>query len=111
MNYNRKITYFVNSPVSDGSGGYTDSWSAGTVIWADVEVLNNARVMIQGQEEYTTLYVIQVRAQAIKYVPPVNNYKIQINAYGVNRTLKILSASQPDLYSFNQIFNCIESNE
>ena len=109
--YSRKITFYQNIPASDGSGGFTDSWLPGAVIWADIEVANNARIVIQGQEQYTTVYMIHVRAQSFNYIAPVTNYRIDINAFGITRTLKIINTSNPDLLSYDRVLQCIESNE
>jgi len=114
-NYSTPITVYTNTPTSDGSGGTVASWNAGVQTWADVDVLSDQKVFYQGEEKNVVLYLLQMRAQNIAYVPPVENYYITLQTYGpngtiVNRTLKIISAAQPDLKSYNQKFSCIESN-
>ena len=115
MNYKTPVTVFTNTPVSDGSGGTIAQWDSGVQTWADVDVNQDQKIVYQGQEKSVTLYIINMRAQNINYFPPTENYYITIQSYGAsgtiqNRKLTIISASQPDLKSYNQRFSCIESN-
>lgn len=109
-NFNRKITLYTLTTASDGAGGTTASWDAGVVKWAEIIVTNNGKLFIQGQEYNETIYTIQLNGQSFNYTPPVENYKIEINAFGKTRKLKIISASQPDLLNFLVVLTCIEDN-
>ena len=106
----RKITVYVNTPSQDGAGGTVFNWSGGTVHFAEITVTQDGKLFIQGQEYNGTYYTVITRTQSIKYVPPVENYKIQANVYGVNRNLKIVSVENTDLKQYYTTFKCIESN-
>ncbi len=109
-NYSRKITVYTGTTAPNGSGGNTIAWDGGTVKWADIEITQNGKLFAQGQEYNGTYYTIQLNAMSLRYTPPVENYKIEVDAFGVTRTLKIVSAEQPDLLSYNLIIKAIESN-
>lgn len=106
-----KITWQTLTSTPDGAAGTTAIWNDGTVIWADsVDVYQDGKLFIQGQEYNGTYYKVKINPLNVKYTPPVENYRIILNAFPNNRTLKIISAAQPDLMSFSQVFTCIESN-
>lgn len=109
-NFSRKIKWYKNTPAPDGSGDTVANWGAGTVIWADIEISQASKLFVQGQEYNGTYYTIQVNSLAFKYTPPLEQYKIEVDAFGVTRQLKILSAENPDLLSYVTILKCIEAN-
>lgn len=110
MNLNRKITIYTNTPIADGAGGTKFNWDAGQQKFANIEVTNDGKLFIQGQEYNGTYYTLIMRSQSFTYTPPLENYKITVDAYGTNRNLKIVSASNGDLKSLYTTIKCIESN-
>ena len=109
-NYSRKITLYTGTPSSDGSGGAVMAWDGGSIKWGDIEITQDGKLFAQGQEYNGTYYTVQLNAMSFRYVPPVENYKIVVNAFGKTRTLKIVSCEQPDLLSYNVVIKCIEAN-
>jgi len=109
-NFNRKVTIYTNTPTPNGSGGFKANWDAGVVKWADIDVVMDKSLFVDGQEFNTGYYVLQLNGLSFDYTAPVENYKIVVNAFGINRTLKIVSARQPDLLSYIVVLQCIESN-
>ena len=109
MELNERITVYHGTLSADGKGGTTISWNGGTQIWASIDITNDGRLFVQDREYNGTYYTLTVRAQDINYTPPLENYYVVWNDYSVNRTLKILSASNERKATYT-ILKCIESN-
>lgn len=60
-NLNRYIEVYNNTPVDDGIGGVTDSWSLLVSIWSEIRQISDTRALIYGGTQNTILRSFIVR--------------------------------------------------
>ena len=92
-----KVTIQQLAAAGDGAGGTSATWSTLTTLFAFVDVTTSGRLFIQGQEYVGTYYTLTCRYNSFKYTSPVENYRLVLDPDGINKTLKILTVSNPDL--------------
>lgn len=59
--FRERITIQNNNRASDGQGGYTDSWTTGTTVWAQVKQLRMGEKYIQMQMKAPADYEFTIR--------------------------------------------------
>ncbi len=103
----RKLTLQQLTKASDGTGGTSAVWSTIKNIFGEMSVESGKRIFVNGQEYSDSVYTVKVRYQSLNYSVPVENYRLILDAFGINTTLKILTVTNPDMIKMFAVLTCI----
>ena len=114
MNYRYKLLVQHNQSAPDGTGGFTTNWvNVGNPIFCTCQVKEGNRFYLEGMEYIGVTYTLQLRYKSFMefYTVAAENYRFILDPQGLNKTLKILSLTNPDLLQRFIEVTCIDSPE
>ena len=89
-----QISIQLNTPVSDGQGGFTPAWSTIASEWVKATQLSYSRALADAQVLYTVAYQFDMRERGDTYILDASMHRIVYE--GDNFTIHSIVETQED---------------
>ena len=96
--FDKRIKFQYQTRISDGMGGYTNTWTDSLTVWADIQPMTGRESLSQGRLDADQKYIIYLRYSDDFYTPLDTHYRIVYLAGTPNEKIfNIHSVENPGL--------------